>query len=182
MKKLLIAVAMCAGIPALAQNAATTDTQTQSQTQVQPNDSATMRSNNPDLKSDMQQIGSDLNRAGMHVGRTAASTVQQTSRNLGLAPKDQATFKTDKAFTVVGTVQKASNNRVTITREGGLPPATLDVRQPTQITLNGQPWQAKNLQEGTQVRAKFQLDGTTPVAVIIEATPSASATTPKTQP
>ncbi len=52
----------------------------------------------------------------------------------------------------------------------GLPDAKLDLRDKTQIMLDGKKAEAKNLPEGAKVKAKFQLEGGEAVAVRVEAT------------
>jgi hypothetical protein len=82
--------------------------------------------------------------------------------------ENQATFQQAKAFQLSGTVEKASKGKVTIGRQG-LPAAVLDVRDQTMVTIDGQRAKPDELQQGAQVRARFQLEGGQPVAVRIDA-------------
>src|SRR5919198_138011 len=82
--------------------------------------------------------------------------------------ENQATFQQAKAFQLSGTVEKASKGKVTIGRRG-LPAAVLDIRDQTMVTIDGQKAKPDALQQGAQVRARFQLQGSNPVAVRIDA-------------
>ena len=78
-------------------------------------------------------------------------------------------FDEERAFDISGTVEESGLDELTLGREG-LPPAVLDVRSNTVVFLDGKRSNARLLNEGDRVRAKFQLDGEAVVAVRIDAT------------
>lgn len=91
--------------------------------------------------------------------------VQQQSRQLF-----QGKVKT---WDLEGTVTSVDPTRheITIQREN-LPDAHLALVDDTKITLDGKQATMQELQEGAEVRAKFQLAEGTPVAVSLDAKPS----------
>ncbi|MHB8877575.1 MAG: hypothetical protein ACYC8T_28115 [Myxococcaceae bacterium] len=109
--------------------------------------------------------------AGVALAQGDSMTGKSEQTPSAKGSKSQGLYQESQAFEIEGTVAKKSKNSVTITREN-LPPANLKIHEQTQITLNGQKVNANSLSEGTQVRARFQLDNDQPVAVTIEAQPS----------
>jgi hypothetical protein len=93
----------------------------------------------------------------------------------GNSSAEQSTFKQDKAFQLNGTIEKASKGKISIARQG-LPPAELDIRDQTMVRIDGKTAKPDELKEGAQVRARFQLAGSDPVAVRIEAKNKNNAT------
>jgi hypothetical protein len=93
----------------------------------------------------------------------------------GNSSAEQGTFKQDKAFQLKGTIEKASKGKISIARQG-LPPAELDIRDQTMVRIDGKTAKPDELKEGAQVRARFQLEGSDPVAVRIEAKNKNNAT------
>lgn len=75
------------------------------------------------------------------------------------------------AFNVNGIVTKASSGELTLSRQNEkLPDVKLDVRDQTQVMLDGKKVAVNDIPEGAQVRASFQLDGDNPVALNVHAT------------
>jgi hypothetical protein len=75
------------------------------------------------------------------------------------------------AFNVNGTLTKASSGELTLSRQNDkLPDVKLDVRDQTQVMLDGKKVAVNDIPEGAQVRARFQLDGDDAVALDVNAT------------
>jgi hypothetical protein len=75
------------------------------------------------------------------------------------------------AFNVNGIVTKASSGELTLSRQNEkLPDVKLDVRDQTQVMLDGKKVAVADIPEGAQVRASFQLDEDKPVALNVNAT------------
>jgi hypothetical protein len=98
-----------------------------------------------------------------------AQTVDKAADKMGIARADQGTFTASKAFTARGTLKNTGGGAVTLVREG-LPNADLDVRPETIVMLDGKKVESNAIPEGSQVRAKFQLEGGEAVAVELNAT------------
>lgn len=78
-------------------------------------------------------------------------------------------FQADEYFSVEGTVRKAESDELELSRQN-LPPLDLDVvAQQTQITVDGQPATAQQLEPGMEVRAEFQIAGDDIIATKVEA-------------
>jgi hypothetical protein len=93
--------------------------------------------------------------------RTAQNTKDATAKKHPL-------FDGKKNFDVDGKIQKVSANSITIQRED-LPPATLSVSHDTKIELDGNHASAKQLKEGEDVKASFNLNKAKAEAVEIKA-------------
>ncbi|WP_043410817.1 hypothetical protein [Archangium violaceum] len=148
MKKLLTALVLTLSTAALAQ----TDT-TQAQEQHQKNDTTRVKT------------GLDAT----EVGPAIEDKAKEAAAAVGLDTNEDGTFKTDKAFSVTGTLKGEAGEEITLARQG-LPDADLDVRDQTKVMLDGKKVAVKDIPEGAQVRAKFQLEGEEPVAVELKAT------------
>lgn len=151
MKKLLTALVLTLSTAALAQTDATQNTQAQEQNE--KNDTTRVKTG-----MDATEVGPSIE----HEAKKAASAV-------GLDTNKDGTFKTDKAFSVTGTLKGEAKEGITLARQG-LPDADLDVRHQTKVMLDGKKVAVKDIPEGSQVRAKFQLEGHESVAVEINAT------------
>ncbi|PTL77572.1 hypothetical protein [Vitiosangium sp. GDMCC 1.1324] len=79
------------------------------------------------------------------------------------APQAQTTYN------AAGTVKSANDNSVTISRPNRKD-SSLEVRQDTVVMLDGKKVEASALPEGSQVRARFQREGQTLIAVELDAT------------
>jgi hypothetical protein len=110
-----------------------------------------------------------LVRSQGEIARDVKKDLSKTASDLGAATEEQGTFRANKAYSMVGTLKDPKGGGVTIVREG-LPPAVLDVRDRTVVTLNGSKVDSQSLPEGAKVRAKFQLEGNETVAVELRAT------------
>ena len=71
-------------------------------------------------------------------------------------------------FNISGKVEEAKGGSISLQRSA-LPPAKLDIQEFTQVTLDGKPVEAKYIPKGARVQARFQLDGSKPVALSIQA-------------
>lgn len=154
MKKLLTVLVLTLGSAALAQ---TDDTQANQNTQAQER--------NKQNNASRVETGLDAT----EVAPAVKEKVDDARAAVGLDTQKDGTFKTDKAFTVNGTVKGESMGGITLVRQG-LPDANLDVRDQTKVMLDGKKVEVGAIPEGAQVRAKFQLEGEEPVAVEINAT------------
>jgi hypothetical protein len=103
------------------------------------------------------------------VGTQIKDNVNDLERQAGLKKNDSLLFRSGQAYELNGTVSQVKFGKVTIAREG-LPNAVLDIKDGTQVQMDGRSIDAKYLPEGAQVRAKFQLDGNDGVALKIDAT------------
>lgn len=168
MKKLIAALALCAGTVAFAENTAQNEKAQKAQqeqsekkrdaTQVftqQPGDSI------KEARRDAEE-GIDATQVGPAIGKAAKDVT-------GIETESEGTFKTAQAFNMRGTLKDKSLEGVTIERKG-LPAADLDIRDKTAVWLDGKKVQVDALPEGAQVRAKFQLEGQDIVAVELRAT------------
>ncbi|HEY0092924.1 MAG TPA: hypothetical protein VGB96_01310, partial [Archangium sp.] len=144
MKKLLTALVLTLSTAALAQTDATQNTQAQQEQE--RNDPARVKT------------GMDAS----EVAPAIKDKVDDARAAVGLDTEKDGTFKTDKAFTVNGTLKGEAMGGVTLARQG-LPDADLDVRDQTKVMLDGKKVELKAIPEGAQVRAKFQLEGEQPV-------------------
>lgn len=150
MKKLLTALVLTLSTAALAQSDANQNTQAQQEQK----------------KNEASRIDTGMD--ATEVAPAIKDKVQDARAAVGLDTAKDGTFKTDKAFTVNGTLKGEAMGGITIARQG-LPDAELDVRDQTKVMLDGKKVQVGAIPEGAQVRAKFQLEGEEPVAVEINA-------------
>jgi hypothetical protein len=131
-------------------------------------------------KEDVNQAAQDTkqgtNQAAQDVKQEAGQTAQDVkqgadklAQKAGLATASQGTFKRDKAFSTSGTLKNTGGGGVTLVRQG-LPDANLDVRKETLVLLDGKKVDSSAIPEGSQVRARFQLEGEEIVAVELNAT------------
>ncbi len=150
MKKLLAAVVLTLSTAALAQTDAAQNTQAQEQQK----------------KNEPARIETGLD--ATEVAPAVKGAVQDVGAAVGLDTQKDGTFKTDKSFSLNGTLKGEAMGGITIARQG-LPDADLDVRDQTKVMLDGKKVAVGDLPEGAQVRAKFQLEGEQPVAVEINA-------------
>jgi hypothetical protein len=82
----------------------------------------------------------------------------------------------DHPFEVKGTVKSVGDGllgmgrSVTIARDGA-PAAELHVAEETRVTLDDRPAKLSDLREGDEIRARFDFDKSTPVAIELQAKP-----------
>jgi len=153
MKKLLAAMVLTLSTAALAQMDDTQKQNTQAEEQNKKNDPSRVKT------------GLDAT----EVAPAIKDTAKDVADKVGLDTAKDGTFKTDKAFSVNGTLKGEAKEGITLARQG-LPDAELDVRDQTKVMLDGKKVELGAIPEGAQVRAKFQLEGEEPVAVEINAT------------
>ncbi|WNG21410.1 hypothetical protein [Cystobacter fuscus] len=122
-----------------------------------------------DVKKDASEVARDVKQDAKDVKQDAEKTADKLAHKAGLATASQGTFKKDKAFTATGTLKNTGGGGVTLVRPG-LPDANLDVRQETIVMLDGKKVDSSVIPEGSQVRARFQLEGEEIVAVELNAT------------
>jgi hypothetical protein len=150
MKKLLTALALTLSTAVVAQQA---------------NDN--MKQDNTNTQTQQDPKRNEGRRIGTGVDATEVGPGMRDV--VGLDTAKEGTFKKDKAFSLNGTVKGAMLGGITIARQG-LPDANLDVRNETQVMLDGKKVNVDAIPEGAQVRAQFQLEGEETVAVAINAT------------
>ena len=111
---------------------------------------------------DASQVGSEVekgwDKTKSAVGMGGSGAVNQKAAMLGNEP----------TFHITGDVEEARGGSISVQRPA-LPPAKLDIKDFTSITLDGKPVEAKYLPRGAKINARFQLDGDTPVALSIQA-------------
>ncbi|MBU8897931.1 hypothetical protein DRW03_15395 [Corallococcus sp. H22C18031201] len=119
--------------------------------------------------SSSHSTGVDATQVGPAIQDTAKKVVGQDAAS---KQREAETFQAASAFDLHGTVKEAKRGHITVERSG-LPPAQLAVKDPTQVWLDGKRVKADAIPEGLPVRARFQLNGASPVAVeVIASTPS----------
>ncbi len=109
---------------------------------------------------------------------TACSTASRPTDRTPSAPTARdAPVVTEHPFEVKGKVRSVGEGllgmgeSLTVARERA-PSAQLKVADRTRITLDDRPAKLSDLREGDEVRALFDFDGGTPVAIEIEAKPA----------
>jgi hypothetical protein len=160
MKKLIAALAFCVGTAAFANNADDKAQQEKSQDTSpvfiqKPGDSIHEAERKAEEGVDATQVGPAASKAAKDV--------------TGVQTESEGTFKTAQAFTLTGKLKDKTMEGVTIERQG-LPAADLDIRDKTALWLDGKKVKKDALPEGSEIRAKFQLEGQDIVAVELRAT------------
>ncbi len=126
-----------------------------------------------EAKQDVKEAAEDTKQAASNTAEQTKEDVENTADKLahkaGIATASQGTFKKDKSFSASGTLKNTGGGGVTLVRQG-LPDANLDVRQETLVLLDGKKVDSSDIPEGSQVRARFQLEGEEIVAVELKAT------------
>ncbi|MFY0582049.1 hypothetical protein F0U62_48210 [Cystobacter fuscus] len=122
-----------------------------------------------DVNQAAQDVKQDTSQTAQDIKKDTEKTADKLAHKAGLATASQGTFKKDKAFTATGTLKNTGGGGVTLVRPG-LPDANLDVRQETIVMLDGKKVDSSVIPEGSQVRARFQLEGEEIVAVELNAT------------
>jgi len=145
MKKLIATLALGLGTAAFAQSA---QQEPPSQTQV---------------PSSEQRVGTGVDAS--QVGRGINGGTKEAAAVDGKSDPYQKAHAMD----LKGKVTKVDSDDITIARKD-LPDAELDVKPRTEVTLDGKKVRADQIPEGSEVRAKFQLDGDSPIAVELKAT------------
>ncbi|OJH41256.1 hypothetical protein [Cystobacter ferrugineus] len=122
-----------------------------------------------DVSKAARDVEKDASQAARDVKQGTENTADKLAQKAGLATASQGTFKKEKAFSTTGTLKNTGGGGVTLVRPG-LPDANLDVRQETIVMLDGKKVDSSVIPEGSQVRARFQLEGEEIVAVELNAT------------
>jgi hypothetical protein len=180
MKKLIAALAVCVGTVAFAEDTNHKVEKAQQAQQEKKRDATQVFTQKPgdSIKESQRDAeeGIDATQVGPKISKTAKDVT-------GVQTESEGTFKTAQAFNMKGTLKDVTLEGVTIERPG-LPAADLDIRDKTAVWLDGKKVKGvKEIPEGAQVRAKFQLEGQDIVAVELRATSNAKATkTPAARP
>ena len=118
---------------------------------------------------EQKDVGMDATQVGKEVEKGWDKSKE--AMGLGSPGKGQkaAMLENGPTFNVSGKVEVARGGSISLERSA-LPPAKLDVQSFTEVTLDGKPVEAKYLPKGAHVQARFQLDGSNPVALSIHAT------------
>jgi Cu/Ag efflux protein CusF len=118
---------------------------------------------------DASEVGPKLKETAQKVSESAKEKVRELGRKTGLVSAEhQGTFEQGKAFQLRGTIQDVGSGEITVARSR-LPPASLEIRDRTKVTIDGKPAKATDLKEGAEVSALFQLEGEEIVAVVVNA-------------
>jgi lipopolysaccharide export LptBFGC system permease protein LptF len=116
-----------------------------------------------------EQVGPAAQKGARQVRKQVQGGWEEWKRQAGLTDlQARQQFNDTANYEVEGTFTDVTARAVEIARPD-LPKASLQVRQHTEILLDGRKVSAAELQQGHQVRARFQLDGGRPVATKIEA-------------
>ena len=111
------------------------------------------------------------------VGKEAEKGWDKSKEAVGMGGSGKgqkaAMLENGPTFNLSGKVEEAKGGSISVQRSA-LPPAKLDVEQFTEVTLDGKPVEAKYIPKGARVNARFQLDGSKPVALSISATSQAT--------
>jgi hypothetical protein len=154
MKKLLATLAITLGTAAFAQ----ADTQQNTQAQQE-------QKNNEGRK-----ITTGIEATEVLPGTSGAQANKDT-KDVNVTKDQKALMNKTHAFNVNGTLKRLDGNEVILSRQTqNLPDVDLDVRDQTQVMLDGKKVAVGDIPEGAQVRARFQLDGDDVVAVELNAT------------
>ncbi|WP_257451198.1 hypothetical protein [Archangium lipolyticum] len=153
MKKLLAALAFTLGTAAFAQ--ADTQQNTQAQQEQKSNEG--------------RKLSTGIEATEVLPGTSGA----QANKGTQELTQDQQKALMNKAhaFNVNGTLKDAERDEVTLSRQNlNLPDVELDVRDQTQVMLDGKKVAVGDIPEGAQVRARFQMHGDNAVALELNAT------------
>ncbi len=105
-------------------------------------------------------------------GTGSAQTSNEANANATPNSEDKARAERDQLsnddFSLKGTVAKVSGKAVTINRDNSTP-ATLEVDRATKIEVDGKAAQLSAMKPGDDLKAKFNLRGTRPIAVDLKA-------------
>lgn len=155
MKKLLATLVITLGTAALAQS----DVDTKAQQENKRNDTT--------------RVETGVEATDVLPGLSGSKAQQQQSQASGTQKSsDAAVMNKAHAFKITGTLKKDSDrDEITLSRQNqNLPDVDLDVRDQTQVMLDGKKVAVGDIPEGAQVRASFQLVEDDAVAVEINAT------------
>jgi hypothetical protein len=155
MKKLLATLAITLGTAAFAQ----ADTQQNTQAQQE-------QKNNEGRK-----LSTGIEATEVLPGTSGAQANKDNKDVTVTKDQQKALMNKTHAFNVNGTLKRLDGNEVILSRQTqNLPDVDLDVRDQTQVMLDGKKVAVGDIPEGAQVRARFQLDGDDVVAVELNAT------------
>jgi hypothetical protein len=131
-----------------------------------------MKQDARDAKGEVQQQTSEGQRELQKTEREAQHDVAERTNEARAAAakgeKKHPLFEGKNNFDVEGRIQKVSMNSITVARDD-MPPATLNVSKDTKIELDGDQVSMKQLKQGQEVKASFNLKGAKPEAVEIKA-------------
>lgn len=118
---------------------------------------------------DKKKGGVDASQVGTEVEKGWDKTKESVGMGgSGAADQKAAMLSNEPTFNISGEIEEARGGSISVQRPA-LPPAKLDVKDFTKITLDGKPVEAKYLPRGARIQARFQLDGDDPVALSIQA-------------
>ncbi|MCY1082593.1 hypothetical protein [Archangium lansingense] len=149
MKKLLAALVLTLSSAALAQTDVNQNTQAQDETK----------------KDDSRSIETGVEATDVLPGLSGSKAQKHDQE------KTDALMNKANAFNVNGTLKRADNDDIILSRQSqNLPDVELDVRAQTVVLLDGKKVVVGDIPEGAQVRASFQIDGDDAVALELKAT------------
>jgi hypothetical protein len=170
MRKLGMAGVMAAA--ALFAQAARADDAAKERREAADATSAEMKQEGREMKAEAQQQGTEAQREMQEQQRETQREMAERRGEARTAAaqgeKKHPLFEGKNNFNVEGKIQKVSKNSITLQRED-LPAATLSVSKDTKIELDGEQASMKQLKQGQDVKASFNLKGEKPEAVEINA-------------
>ncbi len=127
----------------------------------------------PKMEQGASSAGQTMQQEGQQAGqemREEGAKAQQKTHEMGREAKAEkrSLFEGKSNFDLVGKISKVGRDTITLTRED-LPAATLKVSKETKIEVDGNTASIKQLKQGQDVKASFNLEGEKPLAVEIKA-------------
>jgi hypothetical protein len=122
------------------------------------------------LAEDKQKnVGMDASEVGKELEKGWDKSKEAVGMGGSGKSQKAAMLENGPTFNISGQVAEAKGGSLSVQRSA-LPPAKLDVQAFTEVTLDGKPVESKYIPKGARVQARFQLDGSKPVALSIQAT------------
>ncbi len=171
MRKLWMAGVMAAAA-LFAQTARAADDAKQERREAYDATRTEMKQEGREAKGEVQQQANEGQRELQKTEREAQHDMAERKNDARTAAakgdKKHPLFEGKNNFDVEGRIQKVSMNSITVARDD-MPAATLNVSKDTKIELDGEQVSMKQLKQGQEVKASFNLKGEKPEAVEIKA-------------
>jgi hypothetical protein len=121
-----------------------------------------------EMKQEAREAQSEMKQEARETQREMQERSAEARTAAAEGEKKHPLFEGKNNFDVEGKIQKMSKNSITLQRED-LPAATLVVSKDTKIELDGERASMKQLKQGQDVKASFNLKGEKPEAIEIKA-------------
>ncbi len=171
MRKLWMAGVMAA-VALFAQTARAADDAKQERREAYDATRTEMKQEGSEAKGEVQQQANEGKRELQKTEREAQHDMAERRNDARTAAakgdKKHPLFEGKNNFDVEGRIQKVSASSITVARDD-MPAATLNVSKDTKIELDGEQVSMKQLRQGQEVKASFNLKGEKPEAVEIKA-------------